>query len=213
MHVPKIAEGEEREAEAFLKSVAQEYQVAALGGVVNLEADGMGRNQSVVFAPDGSELARYNKIFPFRPGGEAKRYRAGDELIFFEWQGFRVATFVCYDLRFPEIFRCAALQGADLITVIASWPIARWHHWVTLLQARAIENQAYVIGVNRSGDDPYFHYPGRSIVVHPDGQILADAGESDGVIRAECDIEELRSYRQTRPFLADMRPEWLPKRA
>ncbi len=213
MDVEKIAEGESREAEAFLQSVSREYGVATLGGVVNLEGDGMGRNQSVVFAPNASEISRYNKIFPFSPGGESKRYRSGDEIVLFEWQGFKVAQFICYDLRFPEIFRCAAVQGADLITVIASWPQARWHHWVTLLQARAIENQAYVIGVNRCGDDPTFHYKGRSIVVHPDGQILADAGETSAIIHAELDLQELNAYRQTRPFLCDMRSEWLPARS
>ncbi|MCX6378769.1 MAG: carbon-nitrogen family hydrolase [Armatimonadetes bacterium] len=213
MDVEKIAEGESREAEAFLQSISREYRVATLGGVVNREGDGMGRNQSVVFAPDGSEVSRYNKIFPFTPGGESKRYRAGEEIVLFEWQGFNVATFICYDLRFPEIFRCAAVRGADLITVIASWPIARWHHWVTLLQARAIENQTYVVGVNRCGDDPAFHYPGRSIVVHPDGQILADAGDSNAVISAELDLKELQDYRQSRPFLRDMRSEWLSARS
>lgn len=212
MDVEKIAEGESREAEAFLQSVSREYGVATLGGVATLEGGGAGRNQAVSFAPDGAEISRYNKIFPFSPGGESKRYRAGDSIVLFEWQGFKIATFICYDLRFPEIFRGAAVQGADLITVIASWPQARTHHWTTLLQARAIENQAYVIGVNRCGDDPHFHYKGRSMVVHPDGQTLADAGETDGIISAELDIQELRDYRRTRPFLCDMRSEWLSAR-
>ena len=96
------------------------------------------------------------------------------------------------------------------MTFIASWPDARLAHWVKLLQARAIENQCYVAGVNRIGRDPQFHYSGRSLIVNPMGEILADAGDAEGVIGAEIDLPALAAYRRDKPFLADMRADFLP---
>lgn len=211
MDAKKITESTERETETTLAQLAQEQGLSLLAGLVTTGADGRERNQSVVWNPEGTEIARYSKIFPFTLGGELENYAAGDSLVQFQWQGFQTALFICYDLRFPEIFRLATADGAQLIIVIASWPQARIHHWVTLLQARAIENQAFVMGVNRCGVDPKFTYPGRSIIVHPDGHILADAGDVEGIVQAEISLPELLEYRKTRPFLQDMRAEWLPK--
>jgi predicted amidohydrolase len=92
-----------------------------------------------------------------------------------------------------------------LFVVIASWPDKRIAHWLKLLQARAIENQAYVIGVNRVGDDPYHHYPGRSAIVNPWGEMIAESGEAEGILEAELDLNSLRDYRQRLPFLSDLR--------
>jgi predicted amidohydrolase len=92
-----------------------------------------------------------------------------------------------------------------LITVIANWPVARIHHWVTLLQARAVENQAYVAGVNRVGTDPKLTYNGQSLIVSPKGEILSQAGQGECVISADVSLSELMIYRKKLPFLADMR--------
>ena len=97
------------------------------------------------------------------------------------------------------------MPGAEVIAVIASWPVARIHHWVRLLQARAIENQAFVVGVNRIGTDPSLAYCGRSIIVDYHGEILADAGDKECVISADVSLDELRNYRQKLPFLKDMK--------
>lgn len=94
------------------------------------------------------------------------------------------------------------------MTVIASWPDARLAHWVKLLQARAIENQCWVAGVNRIGTDPQFHYSGRSLIVNHQGEIVADAGDREGVISADVDFAAMDAYRQDKPFLADMREEF-----
>jgi predicted amidohydrolase len=199
--------GEERgcETDQFLAATAKRFKVFLLGGVVAPYAKGKGFNQCVVFSPDGAEVARYSKLQPFTPGGESDNYQAGKEVVLFPWQGFTVAPFICYDLRFPEHFRAATRRGAQLITVISSWPAARIQHWVTLLQARAIENQAYVAGVNRCGTDPKFTYTGRSIIVSPKGDILTDAGNGETVISADVSLDELLAYRKDLPFLADMR--------
>ena len=141
-----------------------------LGGTVTKGANDKGRNECVAFSPEGRLLARYCKMQPFTLGGEMKHYSAGPAVARFEWGGFSVSPFICYDLRFPELFREATRRGASLLVVIANWPIVRVDHWVTLLRARAIENLAYVVGVNRCGTDPALVYPGRSIVVDPKGR-------------------------------------------
>ncbi len=191
----------------FLSNQAHSRRAYVLGGVVTRGPDGKGRNESLVYSPDGTELSRYQKMYPFTLGGESANYTAGPGPVLFRCGPFTVAQFVCYDLRFPEAFRAAVRRGAQLFTVIASWPEARISHWVTLLQARAIENQAYVIGVNRVGTDPTLRYTGRSLIVAPGGEILADAGERESVIRAELDAQTLQDYRCRLPFLEDMRED------
>src|SRR5688572_890648 len=169
----------------FLAQTAKRFGVHLLGGLATVGPDGRGRNEAVLYSPQGRELTRYQKIQPFSPGKESVHYAAGGRVVTFEWAGFTVSPFICYDLRFPEIFRPAACgAGANLIAVIASWPVARAQHWVALLQARAIENQCYVAGANRCGRDPYLAYPGHSVIVDPLGKIVADAGDGEGLIRA-----------------------------
>ena len=192
-----------REDEAFLSGLAREHRAFVLGGVVSPGAGEMGRNDAVVFSPDGALLARYTKIHPFSLGGEAQGHTAGADIVTFECGGFTVAPFVCYDLRFPEIFRAAAQRGANHFAVIALWPVKRQQHWLTLLQARAIENQAYVIGVNRVGNEPQFSYAGRSVVVDPHGVIIADAGEQERVLTAALDAETVHAWRRDFPALRD----------
>ena len=194
-----------REDEAFLAALAREHRAFVIGGVVSPGAGEMGRNESVAFSPSGELLARYVKIHPFSLGGEAQGHEAGREVVTFACGGFTVAPFVCYDLRFPEIFRAAAHRGANLFTVIALWPVKRQHHWLTLLQARAIENQAYVVGVNRVGSEPQFTYAGRSVVVDPHGIVIADAGEQERVMHAVLDVETVESWRRDFPALRDAR--------
>ncbi len=205
MNAAEIAEGEARETERFLASAAKEFGVAMLGGVVTLGADGRGRNQAVAFGPDGAPLARYAKIHPFSYGEETKNYTGGTEIVLFEYAGFKIAPFVCYDLRFPEVFRAAVKRGAQLFTVIANWPEPREAHWLALLKARAIENQAYVVGVNRCGRDPKLAYSGRSQVIGPKGDVPVDAGTAEGVTLAELDLAPLLEWRRAFPALADMK--------
>src|SRR4030095_7656034 len=135
----------------------------------------------------GDLLARYLKQRPFSGGGEDLAHERGGSPVTFEWGGLRIAPLICYDLRFPEVFRAAVRAGAEMLAVIAAWPLVRIDHWITLLRARAIENQAYVIGVNRCGRDPEFVYPGRSLVVDPHGAVLVDAGDGEKGVTAGVD--------------------------
>lgn len=209
MNVAAIQDSDSRETQDFLSQVAADYKVFLLGGVVTTDQNGRGRNEAVVYSPVGEEIARYCKLHPFTLGGEAEHYAAGSQICLFNWQEFIVAPFICYDLRFPEIFRSAVKQGANLFTVIASWPARREDHWVSLLKARAIENQAYVIGVNRCGNDPTLYHSGHSVIFDPSGQLLADAGSEEGVMDIEPDLEFMLNYRRNLPFLNDVRRDYV----
>jgi predicted amidohydrolase len=207
MNVAKITEDASK-TEQFMSELAREFSVVVLGGLATESADGRGRNEAYLALPDGLEQSapvRYCKMHPFTFSGENEHFAPGEEAVVFKWQGFSVAPFICYDLRFPEIFRSVTKQGAHLFCVIANWPASRDVHWRALLLARAIENQAYVIGVNRCGDDPKLHYGGRSQIINPRGEIVADAGSDEGVISAEVDLLALEAYRREFPALADMR--------
>ncbi len=208
MNVAEITETSAVETEAFLATQAAEYQIGLLGGVVTTGADGAGRNEAVFFGLDGEKTARYTKMHPFSFGLETRHYGRGSDVVLFDWQGFRVAPLICYDLRFPEVFRRAARLGAEVFCVIANWPQARVDHWITLLKARAIENQAYVVGVNRCGNDPHLHYPGRSLIFGPRGEALADGGVEEGSLSARLDREALRAYRREFPALDDIHPDY-----
>jgi omega-amidase len=208
MNVDAVTDSQSSRTHEFLARAARDYSVYLLGGIVTTGAGGMGRNECVVFSPEGAEIARYCKMHPFTFGGEARHYAPGEGTVIFSWQGFTVSPFICYDLRFPEVFRAAVGRGANVFAVIANWPATRIEHWITLLKARAIENQAYVVGVNRCGRDPKLTYPGRSLIVDPRGELLADAGDQAGTITADLDLMALETYRRALPFLEDMRGDF-----
>jgi predicted amidohydrolase len=198
----RVAEPEGGRSECGLSSVAKRHQIWMVAGLAVSAAAGTAANQAVVFGPDGGVVARYRKQRLFAPGGEDLHYRAGSEPVVVDWAGLRVAVFICYDLRFPELFREAARRWRpELYLVIASWPDTRVAHWLKLLQARAIENQAFVLGVNRVGNDPSHRYTGHSVLVNPWGEIVSEAGEVEGWVGGELDLEALRSYRHKLPFL------------
>ncbi|MDB6137822.1 MAG: hypothetical protein JWO94_894 [Verrucomicrobiaceae bacterium] len=196
-------EGPARETEQFLAGLASRHKCCVVGGLVTPGEHGKGRNEALAVAPDGSILARYIKMQPFTGGDEHLVHEAGGRVVTFEWQGFKVSPLICYDLRFPELAREAVAQGANLIIYIASWPIKRVHHWVALLQARAIENLAWVVGVNRCGTDPDFTYPGRTLVVDPHGVIIADAADREGVLETALDVDVAAQWRSQFPALQD----------
>ena len=205
MRIDETAQTERRESERFLAKLAQTTASAALAGVVAPVEDGKASNEAVAFAPDGRQLVRYRKMRPFSLSGEDSKYHSGHRHEIFEWGGASIAPFICYDLRFPELFRPAVADGAELIVVIASWPDARSEHWVRLLQARAIENLAYVVGVNRCGSDPTLNYDGRSVIFSPKGECLVEADANEQVLVADIDINEVRRWRAKFPALDDMR--------
>lgn len=207
MNVEAIADDERGRSRRFLSRLAAGHQCYVLGGVVTRHSDGRGLNQARVYAPSGEELACYSKLHPFSYAGETDHFASGQEVVTFACGGFKMAPFICYDLRFPEAFRAAARKGAQVLFVLANWPAPRESHWTCLLQARAVENQAFVIGVNRCGIDPNNAYAGGSRIIDPRGKVLAGGGTGEGWIEAEIDIRDLISYRSEFPALADMRED------
>lgn len=206
MNTGSIAEPYGGQTETFLSRTAKDFGIYLLAGAAMRGRDGRVRNKALVFSPSGDLAAFYAKMRPFTPGGESDHYTAGEKPTMFQWANCKVAPLVCYDLRFPELFRAStATAQPELFVVIANWPEKRIQHWIRLLQARAIENQAYVLGVNRVGRDPYYTYTGHSVIVDFNGDILRDAGEAEGIIQARLDLETLKKYRQGLPFLQDLK--------
>jgi predicted amidohydrolase len=173
-------------------------------------ADGVGiHNAASIIRPDGSLAGRYRKIHLFSPAREDRHYRPGESVTLVDVASadgtWRIAPLICYDLRFPELFRLAALAGAEVFMIGASWPAPRALHRRALAVARAIENQAYVVACNRVGNDPNAPYAGDSFVVAPSGEIVAEGGDAENVLVANLDRGELVRWRDKFPAMRDLR--------
>lgn len=206
MNAALVAEPRDGESTRFFSAFAKKHACHVIAGVaLTGDEPGLSANEALCFSPDGSEAGRYRKMYPFVFVGEEKHYPAGKSPLVYQVGDWKVAPLICYDLRFPEPFRIATERGAELFVVIANWPVTRVDHWTTLLRARAIENQAYVVGVNRTGTDPNLEYSGASIIVGPQGEILAAADDSVSVITATLDREKLLDWRRNFPAIAGLR--------
>jgi len=165
-------------------------------------------NTSVVFGPDGALRATYRKIHRFGFGyGEPTLMDAGADLVTVPLGDTTVGLATCYDLRFPELFRRLLDGGSEVFVVPAAWPAARVGHWRLLGQARAIENQCFVVQANTAGTHARTPMGGYSQIVAPTGEVLAEAGEEEAVITADLDLTALREYRVQFPVLQDRRLE------
>ena len=199
--------GAQADTEAFLSELARKFGVFVCGGLAGANRDGVVQNQALLFGPEGQTIARYAKLHPFTLVEEQNVHAPGRDVVISRVGDFAVSPLICYDLRFPEEFRQGARRGAEVFPVLANWPVQRSDHWRTLLVARAIENQAYVVGVNRCGSDPNNDYAGSSLIVGPKGDILAEGGLEPQIIHAELDPAPLRAYRKEFPALKDLRGE------
>jgi omega-amidase len=189
---------------AWMCDQAQKRNAAICGSLVIADENGLRRNRFVFALPRG-ELRYYDKRHRFGFGGEDERFAAGSAPVVIDWLGWRIDLQVCYDLRFPVW--CRNNRSFDIQLFVANWPAPRVEAWSTLLKARAIENQAYVIGVNRSGvDGNDIVYPGCSGAWSMEGHRLVEMGADEGVIRVRLDRERLNAYRRHFAFLADADP-------
>jgi predicted amidohydrolase len=183
-----------------MKELAAARDCALAGSAVIMER-GERFNRLLFVTPSG-EVHYYDKRHLFAFGGENRRYAAGRERVIIDYRGWRINLQVCYDLRFPAW--CRNRNDYDLMLLVANWPTKRVAHWAALLQARAIENQAWVIGVNRVGQDGNgFKYPGRSVVHDPLGECLADLGSEETVRQVALDRAAVERIRSEFPFQAD----------
>ena len=200
---PGIGEPEGGSSAQWLQAQAAEHGVWVGGSCAEVApGEQLPYNSFVLAGPDGT-VHRYRKQHPFTYAGEHERYRAGSAPVTVEVGGLRISLFVCFDLRFADTFWALA-PDTDLYLVPANWPAARREHWTTLLRARAIENQAYVVGVNRvgtAGDGT--QHSGDSRIISPLGELLAEAGDGETVLLADVDPAEVARVRERFPFLQD----------
>ena len=186
----------------WMQTMARELD-AAITGSVAVTDNGQRYNRLYFVKPDGS-TAYYDKRHLFRMLDEHKRYGAGSRKLLVEWRGWRILPLVCYDLRFPVWSRYTEAQPYDLLLYVANWPAARNQHWRTLLQARAIENLAWVAGVNRIGRDGNdLDYLGHSAVVNPQGTEVLQAAAAAGVYQCTISLDESQQWRQRFPAWMD----------
>jgi predicted amidohydrolase len=202
------------ESEAFLKKMAQRFQITILGGgfPVPVNSTGKAYNTALLIGPNGQELARYHKVHLFDvnvPDGntyqESRTVMAGDQLppVYFSENLGNIGLSVCYDVRFPELYRHLSNKGADVVFVPAAFTaLTGKDHWQVLLQGRAIENTYYIIAPAQTGT----HYArrqthGHAMIIDPWGVVLADAGEQPGVAIAEINPSRLEQVRRQMPSL------------
>jgi omega-amidase len=192
----------------FLAAAAHKHAMNIIAGCAlqGPTAGSKAANIAAVYSRQGERVALYTKIYPFSPALENRTYEAGRAPVVFMLEGAACGIFICYDLRFPEVFRSIA-KKVQVIFVIANWPRVRIEHWDALLRARAIENQCFVIGVNRTGmDGNGLYYSGGSQIIDPWGRGLCHGSERDAVVIEEFDPREAERYRAKYKFLNDMKP-------
>jgi len=205
---PDIAEPEGGPSSQFLSQMADEHGVWVGGSCPEIAPDAPADDQRpsnvfVLAAPDGTRH-RYRKIHPFTHADEERYVRPGTEFVTIDVAGVRCSLFVCYDLRFADEYWGLA-GDTDAYLVVANWPAKRRLHWSALLRARAIENQAYVVGVNRVGSGGGLAYSGDSAIIDPLGEVLATGAGSETVLLADVDTAHVASTRDHFRFLQDRR--------
>jgi predicted amidohydrolase len=187
-------------------ALAREHKVW-LGGSLLEARGGRAYNCLAIYGPDGCLAAAYRKTHLFRLMDEEKHLGAGDETVVLDAPWGKTGLAICYDLRFPELFRRYALAGARLIVLPAEWPHPRRTHWRTLLRARAIENQCFVAACNRIGTTGSNTFFGASALIDPWGETLVEGGEAEMVLTATLDLAQVDAVRQRIPIFADRRSE------
>lgn len=204
MQSKKYAEEIDGPGMRFFINIAQRYKKNVIAGIIEYD-EGRIYNSSFHFDSNGIIMARYRKIHPFSLAKENENYSAGREPLVSHIDKTKIGLAVCYDLRFPELYRYYGKANADIMVTIANWPVPRIEHWKTLLKARAIENLCYSVGVNRVGSDPKNKYNGCSVIYDPTGQELVLVENEEKIISVEIEIEKVNETREKFPFLNDLK--------
>jgi predicted amidohydrolase len=204
MKSKRFAENLEGESSLFFSALAKQKKCAVLYGIIE-KGNKKNFNTLVHLNNQGKILSVYRKIHPFSYSKEDVFFGKGKETVITRVKGIKIGLSICYDLRFPELYRFYAKEKVHFIVDIANWPHTRIEHWRALLKARAIENQCYVVGVNRVGDDPKLHYNGFSSVFDPMGKEIISIENDEKIIYAEVDKKYVDEVRKNLPFLNDIR--------
>lgn len=205
--ITELADLNGERTKTFVAEFCRKYGINVIAGSIAEGKDnGEVYNTIYAFDREGNEIGDYSKIHLFRLMEEEKYLAAGDKLGTLSLEGAGAGMMICYDIRFPELARKLALGGAKLLFVPAEWPHPRLHHWRTLLTARAIENQMFVVACNRvgkSGDTAFF---GHSMIIDPWGEVLVEAGEEETILYADIDLSLVDTVRSKIPVFEDRRP-------
>ncbi len=204
----KIADLEASKTISFLQTLAKKYHVHFVGGsIAKKTSDGI-YNTMLMINNKGEFVKDYDKLHLFQLMDEHHYLKPGEKNGLFTLDKKLCAGFICYDIRFPEWLRVHTSKGAEVLFVSAEWPKPRLDHWRALIISRAIENQAYVIAVNRTGSDPNNVFAGHSLIVDPWGAIVSEAGEDVEIITGTIDFTKVSEVRSKIPVFADRRPEF-----
>jgi predicted amidohydrolase len=190
------------ETKEFFKKLCLKFEIFIGFGYV--EGTFNSKNKYAIMSPKGEEIVDYTKIHLFSFGTETEFYKSGNEIKHFDALGFNIVPLICYDLRFPETFQIAS-KTASLITVAANWPIERRDHWITLLKARAIENQCYIAGINRVGEGDGLHYSGDSMIIDPRGVVISSLYMEEGIVVADISQNSVTKIRESFKLKEDRR--------
>jgi omega-amidase len=204
----EIADEKGEETKQFLSRLAKKYQINIVGGSIAKKTADNVTNTMYVFNTQGEFVHEYSKLHLFKLMDEHHYLTAGTEKGLFEIEGMKSAGVICYDIRFPEWIRAHTTQGAEVLFVVAEWPLPRLNHWRTLLTSRAIENQCYVVACNRAGSDLNNVFAGHSMIIDPWGTIIAEGDEQAGSISAAIDVETVNQVRSQIPVFDDRLPEF-----
>ncbi|MEK4977904.1 carbon-nitrogen family hydrolase [Bacillus sp. FSL K6-6540] len=204
--IQELADPMGQETSSMLSEFARKHRIQVVGGSVAERIDDRIYNSMYVFNRNGEQIAKYSKIHLFRLMDEEKFLQAGQQTVTFDLEEMKAGASICYDIRFPELSRTLALGGAQVLFVPAEWPHPRLHHWRTLLIARAIENQMYVVACNRVGTSGGTDFFGHSMIIDPWGEIIAEGDERETIVTGTLDCKLTDEVRGRIPVFEDRRP-------
>lgn len=206
--ISDFAESENGPSLTLLRELAREYQVWVVGGsIATLHADGTTRNTTFLIDRHGNLAGDYSKIHLFSLQEEQLAFHPGEKAEVYNTEFGRTAMMICYDVRFPELSRVYGLKQADILITTANFPNPRVNHWRSLLIARAIENQMYVVACNRVGSTPDSTYPGHSLIVDPWGEIIAEGDDGEEILCGSVDPDNVQKVRTQIQVFRDRRPQ------
>lgn len=202
-NLEKHVEPIEGETWKWLSEQAKQHRIWLIGGSYTLQENENVYNASFTFDPEGKCINDYRKLHLIGLMNEDKYLTGGETYNTFPLGDHLASVIICYDIRFPELIRTYAIEGAKILFVPAQWPIQREEHWLALLKARAIENQMYVVGTNVSGRNDQDVFNGKSMVFDPWGNVVAEAGTEPEILLADIDLEKVDEVRNTIPVFRD----------
>lgn len=204
----ELADVDGKKTKEVFEAFARDNNVNIVAGsVANKKGDYI-YNTLYVFNRKGNIVCEYDKVHGFTPAEEHNYFRGGDKVINFELDGIKCSGVICYDVRFPELIRTATLRGVDLLFIPAQWPLIRRLHWVTLVTARAIENQMFVCAVNACGYAGATKYGGNSLLVNPWGEEICHLGTEEEIQTGEIDMDIIQGIRESINIFRDRKPEY-----